>query len=642
MIIIEAPYLSDLMAHWLKTSGHPVLANDFACQAAKANPGIHLVSSEEAAQRLDAGERLYTNSENALEWVLGNTCNQPLRDSIKLCKDKAAMRAKLAPLDPTLFYRECSWDELRQLDTAGLPFPVVVKPTVGFISFGVHVAANADQWKHALSELSEEVAKRSLYPQSVIDSSTFIVEGYIDGQEYAVDVYFDEDGKPVILDIMQHDFRDQDDTSDHLYYTSHALMRHAVPHLAAWFEEANRFLQFADFCSHVELRVSLEADQAPLEAMKDPRNIHVIEFNPLRFAGFCGTDLGYFAHGLYPYQAYLENQKPTWDDASADDGLTTAFIVLEAPSAQKPGRSFSYPLFLEQLRKTAPELELCDERPLNPAIHGLSGFPLFKVPTSHFSTTRAFGLSVCANQYFAPVAHNEEDQHSRTRMLLGEDALERLRQAHVCVFGVGGVGGHAAEALARAGVGTITLVDADYVAESNINRQVIATWDTIGRPKVDVMAERIADINPHCCVIARKCFYLPEGRQDFDFASYDYVVDAIDTVTAKIDLVMAAHETATPIISAMGAGNKLDPSRFEVADIYSTSVCKLAKVMRKELRARNIPSLKCVYSREEPLKPSPEQEGASKRVPGSVSFVPGAMGLILAGEVIRDLTNSGD
>lgn len=231
----------------------------------------------------------------------------------------------------------------------------------------------------------------------------------------------------------------------------------------------------------------------------------------------------------------------------------------------------------------------------------------------------------------------------RTQLLLGQTGVATLECAHVCVFGVGGVGSFTVEALARAGVGALTLVDADTVDITNINRQILATYDTIGHAKVQVMAQRIASINPACRVETRRCFYLPETRDGFDFAQYDYVVDAIDTVTAKIDLVLAAQEAGTPIISAMGAGNKLDPTRLEVADIYDTSVCRLAKVMRKELRSRGVKHLKCVYSKEAPHKASTADIIAAgfspdrKTPPGSVSFVPSVAGLIIAGEVVKDL-----
>lgn len=232
----------------------------------------------------------------------------------------------------------------------------------------------------------------------------------------------------------------------------------------------------------------------------------------------------------------------------------------------------------------------------------------------------------------------------RTAFLFGQEAMERLRQARVAVFGVGGVGGYVAEALARSGIGHIDLIDHDRVSITNINRQIIATTSTVGKYKVDVMRDRILDINPECTVVVHPCFYLPKTKERFDFKNYDYVVDAVDTVTAKLSLVMEAKACQVPVISSMGAGNKLDPTAFVVDDIYRTSVCPLAKVMRRELKRRGIDSLKVVYSKEQPMKPElsdemPEEvipEGKHS-VPGSVAFVPSVVGLIIAGEVIKDL-----
>ena len=233
------------------------------------------------------------------------------------------------------------------------------------------------------------------------------------------------------------------------------------------------------------------------------------------------------------------------------------------------------------------------------------------------------------------------EQHSRTAMLLGEAAVDRLAKARVAVFGVGGVGGYIAEALARAGVGALDLIDSDTVSVSNINRQIIALHSTVGRLKVDVMAERIRDINPACQVRTYPMFYLPETAGSFDFSAYDYVADAVDTVSAKLDLAVRAHEAGVPIIAAMGAGNKLDPAAFEVADLSKTSVCPLARVMRIELRKRGIHHMKVVYSKEEPHTPTVTvTDGPRRATPGSVSFVPGAAGLILAGEIIKDLTGA--
>ncbi|MGN0165479.1 MAG: ThiF family adenylyltransferase [Lachnospiraceae bacterium] len=237
------------------------------------------------------------------------------------------------------------------------------------------------------------------------------------------------------------------------------------------------------------------------------------------------------------------------------------------------------------------------------------------------------------------------EQFSRTELLFGSKAMERLTKAHVAVFGVGGVGSYVTEALARSGIGTLDLIDNDIVCLSNLNRQIIATRSTLGMLKVDAAKARILDINPDCTVNTHNVFFTPETADDFDFTKYDYIVDAIDTVTGKIRLVMQANEAGTPIISSMGAGNKLDPAGFMVSDIYKTSVCPLAKVMRRELKKRGIKKLKVVYSKEIALTPDPvsddnaDASAATRRsIPGSTAFVPGAAGLIIAGEVIADLT----
>lgn len=245
-------------------------------------------------------------------------------------------------------------------------------------------------------------------------------------------------------------------------------------------------------------------------------------------------------------------------------------------------------------------------------------------------------------------------QFSRTELLLGKEAMEKLAGSRVAVFGVGGVGGYVCEALVRSGVGAFDLIDDDKVCLTNLNRQIIATRKTVGKYKVDVMKERILDINPDTDVRIHKCFFLPENSGDFPFEEYDYVVDAVDTVTAKIELIMKAKELGVPVISSMGAGNKLDASRFQVADIYKTKVCPLAKVMRRELKKRGVKDLKVVYSEEEPIKPQEDMAiscrtncicppGAEHKcterraIPGSVAFVPSVAGLIIAGEVVKDL-----
>ena len=234
-----------------------------------------------------------------------------------------------------------------------------------------------------------------------------------------------------------------------------------------------------------------------------------------------------------------------------------------------------------------------------------------------------------------------EDMFSRTRMLLGDAAMARLKQARVAVFGVGGVGGHAVEALARSGVGALDLVDSDRVALSNLNRQIVATRDTLGMLKVEAAKQRILSINPDCRVKTYPIFFLPETADQFDFSQYDYVVDAIDTVTGKLRLIEAAMAAGVPVISSMGAGNKLDPTAFRVADISETSVCPLARVMRRELRKRGIDHVKVVYSTEPALSPAPADEETRRRAtPGSTAFVPAVAGLILAGEVVKDISKN--
>ena len=232
------------------------------------------------------------------------------------------------------------------------------------------------------------------------------------------------------------------------------------------------------------------------------------------------------------------------------------------------------------------------------------------------------------------------NEFSRTQLLLGPEAMERLAASRVAVFGIGGVGGYAVEALARGGIGALDLIDDDRVCLTNINRQLHATQKTLGKNKVDVAAERVAEINPRCVVTTHQTFYLPETAGQFDFTRYDYVVDAIDTVSGKIQLVLAAKEAGVPIVCAMGAGNKLDPAAFRVSDLYETSVCPLARILRKELRRRGVERLKVVWSPEPPLAPrgeTGEQPEGRRSIPGSVSFVPPVAGFLLAGEVIKDL-----
>ena len=246
-------------------------------------------------------------------------------------------------------------------------------------------------------------------------------------------------------------------------------------------------------------------------------------------------------------------------------------------------------------------------------------------------------------------------QFSRTELLLGKEAMDRLKNARVAVFGIGGVGGYVCEALVRTGVGYFDLIDDDKVCLTNLNRQIIATRKTVGKYKTEVMKERMLEINPDVKVEIHDCFFLPENAKDFPFEEYDYIVDAVDTVTAKLEIIMRAKECNVPVINCMGAGNKLDPTQFEVADIYKTSVCPLARVMRRELKKRGVKKLKVVYSKEQPIRPIEDMSISCRShcvcppgtvhkcterrdIPGSIAFVPSVAGLILAGEVIKDLT----
>ena len=235
---------------------------------------------------------------------------------------------------------------------------------------------------------------------------------------------------------------------------------------------------------------------------------------------------------------------------------------------------------------------------------------------------------------------NIKEEFSRTAYVYGDEAIKALHKSKVAVFGVGGVGGYICEALCRAGVGQIDIFDRDTVSLSNINRQIIALHSTVGRNKVDVMKERMLDINPDCRINAYNVFYLPENADEFDLSDYDYIADAVDTVVAKLELAVRANNVGVPVVSAMGAGNKTDPTLFEIADIADTSVCPLARVMRRELKARGIKKYKVVYSKEEPRKSGVTDPESGKAIPGSLSFVPSSMGLIMASEIINCLVNN--
>lgn len=325
MVILDAPYASSPLLDYLKASGQPVLANDFSRQLVAEGRALHLVDDAEAARRLEAGERVYTNSENALAWILDAVDNPTLTDAIRLFKDKAAMREKLASLNPGLFYATVARDELDAVNVDDLPLPVVLKPAVGFCSMGVYVIEERDDWAAAVADIARrEAGWHERYPDSVVGGDTYIIEGFIGGTEYALDCYFDEEGAPHILNILRHDFAGPEDTSDRMYLTDEAIVRAMEPRFKKWLAAVNEVVGARAIPVHVEVRV-------------DGDVIAPIEFNPLRFAGLGGTDVAYFGVGLRTYEAFLEGEE-------AD---------LPALYGAHPGRVFSMSLL-----NPAPEADL--------------------------------------------------------------------------------------------------------------------------------------------------------------------------------------------------------------------------------------------------------------------------------------------
>ncbi len=293
MVIIDEPYASDVLIKWLEESKEPMLDNAFAKKISETHK-LNLISDTEAIKRVNAGESVYTNSENALAWLLENTENENRNRSIELFKDKAAMRKKLAALSPGFFYQELTKSELADFDVTDIELPVVLKPAVGFCSMGVYVIENASDWDAALEDIAKsETIWNERYPQSVVDGENYLLEGYLDGQEYAIDMYYDRDGKANILNILRHDFASADDTSDRLYITNHDIVDDTYDKFMDWLDSVNKVIGARDFPVHVEIR------------MKDD-DVIPIEFNPLRFAGLGGTDISYHGLGFRTYEAYLK------------------------------------------------------------------------------------------------------------------------------------------------------------------------------------------------------------------------------------------------------------------------------------------------------------------------------------------------
>lgn len=356
MIVLDEPYASDLLIAWLEESQHPVLDNEFA-RTASDGRALNLVAPEEAVRRIDTGERVYTNSENALAWIVENAHNDSLSRAIGLFKDKAAMRVALAGLDPDLFFKTCSVDELFKLDFAQLPVPFVVKPSVGFCSMGVYAIQGREDWERALADIQRNASSwHDMYPESVIGAGSFILEGYLEGTEYALDAYFDETGRARILNVLRHDFASPEDTSDRMYVTSASIVRELSPTFTSWLDRVNALVGVRNFPVHVEVRV-LNGHVSP------------IEFNPLRFAGLGGTDVSWYGYGYRTYQAFLEDDEPDFDVAFAGKAdKVYSMSLLNAPADAAGDEDFDYDTFLGRFS------HVLEMRPFDAARVGNYGF----------------------------------------------------------------------------------------------------------------------------------------------------------------------------------------------------------------------------------------------------------------------------
>ncbi|MEG1492749.1 MAG: ATP-grasp domain-containing protein [Gordonibacter sp.] len=357
MIVLDEPYVSEPLIAWLVESQHAVLDNAMAQRIVGQGHALDLVDAAQAAERINAGERVYTNSENALAWIVENTANPSLTHAIALFKDKAAMRRALAALDPDLFFKTCSIDELFKLDFSRLETPFVLKPSVGFCSVGVYAVRDREDWERALADIRSNASSwHDRYPESVIGAGSFILEGYLDGTEYALDAYFDEQGQAHILNVLRHDFSSPEDTSDRMYVTSAAIVRENTPALTAWLDQVNALVGARNFPVHVEVRV------------QDGR-VRPIEFNPLRFAGLGGTDVSYYGYGYRTYEAFLTDQQPDFDAAFAGkDGKVYTMSLLNAPADATGDERFDYDALRARFTKV---LEL---RPFEVRRTGTYGF----------------------------------------------------------------------------------------------------------------------------------------------------------------------------------------------------------------------------------------------------------------------------
>ncbi|MBQ9759504.1 MAG: ATP-grasp domain-containing protein [Opitutales bacterium] len=331
MFILEKPFVSAELKDYLEASQAAVLKNDVALEAATTHE-LNMVTDAEARERIAARERIYTTSENALDWIYANTAGSPLTQTIDAMKNKAEMRRLLKSVYPDFFFEEIEAENLKNVKFEDLPCPVVLKPSVGFFSVGVYTIQTREDWTHALADIEKTSADwKKLYPESVLGNGKFVIEKYIHGEEYAVDVYFDGDGNAVILNILKHDFSSERDVSDRLYYTSKEIITEKLAPLTEFFNRVNTVLGAKNFPAHVELRVERDGSVCP------------IEFNPMRFAGCCCTDVGLFAYGIRTYEYFVENKKPDWEKLlEGKDGKVYTMCVLNKPVPCPPIRDFDY------------------------------------------------------------------------------------------------------------------------------------------------------------------------------------------------------------------------------------------------------------------------------------------------------------
>lgn len=353
MVILEYPVAFGLLPQWLGESGHPVVDNACAREVAASGFALNLVPESEAARRIDEGERVYTSSETALDWVMRNTHAGALKRAIETCKDKAALRAAIAPMDPGLFYRRCTAAELPALDFTRLRTPFIVKPNRGYCSVGVHVVRDRRDWERVIADVGAG-AIESAFDEDVVDTGEYILEGYIEGDEYALDLYYDGEGAAHVLNVLRHDFASAGDTSDRLYLTSPVIVARMRPLFEEWLGRANAYLGFRDFCIHAEVRV-------------EGRTVRPIEFNPLRFAGMGGTDVSRYAYGYRTYAEYLEGRVPGPEAFAAAAGKVFAMSFIMPPAGLE-GAQFELARFAARFR------HVLAARPLDTAATGAWAF----------------------------------------------------------------------------------------------------------------------------------------------------------------------------------------------------------------------------------------------------------------------------